>query len=72
MNTLWKKVVGCDYKEYDRKLTKQFIHGLDDIWIGISEILREVSALNHISDATSERVLLQTQKVEAQRVLRWL
>ena len=32
-----------DYNEYERRLTKQFIHGLDDK--GICEFLREVPSL---------------------------
>ena len=39
--------------EYDRKLTEQFIHGLDDKGM-ISEILREMSALEDINDVTNE------------------
>ena len=34
----------------------------------ISEILREMSALEYINDATNERILLWAQRVEAQRV----
>ena len=52
--------------EYDRTLIKQFIHGLGEEGM-ISEILREVSALEDSDDTTSKRVLLWTQKVEAQR-----
>ena len=46
----------CYYKEYERKLTEQFIHGLDDKGM-ISEILREASVLEDINCATSEWVL---------------
>ena len=44
-------------KEYDRLLTKQFLHGLDDEDM-ISEILSEVLTLEDIDNAVSERVLL--------------
>ena len=59
----------ADYhcKEYDRKLTEQFIHGLEDEGM-ISEILREVSVLDHINYATYEWVLLWAQRVEVQKV----
>ena len=43
------------------------MHGIDDKDM-ISEILREVSALEDINDTTSERILLSTQRVEVQRV----
>ena len=52
--------------EYEHK-TGHFIHGLDDEGM-ISEILRKVSALEDINDATSERVLIWALQVEAQRV----
>ena len=45
--------VDCDYNKYDRRLTKQFIRGLDDEGM-ISDIPREVSALENIDDTTSE------------------
>ena len=53
--------------EYNRTLIEQFVHGLGDKGM-ISEILREVSALEDIDDTTSERVPLQSQRVEAQKV----
>ena len=49
----------CDYDEYDRRITEQFIHVLDDEGM-VSQILREVSVLEDINDATSEWVLLWT------------
>ena len=57
----------CDYKEYDKKLTEQSIHTLDDEGM-ISEIFREVSALEDINDTTNERVLLWVQRVAVQMV----
>ena len=44
-------------QEYDRLVTDQFISGLNDAWM-ISEILKEVTTLKDIVDATSEHVLL--------------
>ena len=45
---------------------EHFMHGQDNEGM-MSEILREVSALEDINDVTSERVLLWAQKVEVQR-----
>ena len=60
MGRLQTKEADCDYNEYNRKLTKQFKHGLDDECV-ISEILREVSALENIDNTTTEWVLLWTE-----------
>ena len=30
MGRLWTKVAECNYKEFDRALAEQFIHGMDD------------------------------------------
>ena len=54
----------CEYKEYDRLLTEQFIGGLNDEGM-ISETLREVAALENIEDAMSVRLLILAQSVEA-------
>ena len=63
---LWIKTAECDFKEYDRQITKQFIHGLDNGGIR-SENLRKVSLPEDIKDATSEWVMLWAQRVETQR-----
>ena len=34
----------------------------------MSEILRELTALNDIFEATSDQILIRTQRVESQRV----
>ena len=47
MGKLQTKAMECDYTEYDRALTEQLIHDLGDEGM-ISEILREVSALEDI------------------------
>ena len=64
MDRLRTVAANCDYCKCDRRLTKQFIQGLDNEGM-ISEILREVSALENIDDATSEWVLLWAKSVEA-------
>ena len=65
MVKLSTKILECDNKEYDRELTEQSIQGIDSEDM-ISEILREVSALEHIHDVTSDRVLLWAQRKEAE------
>ena len=39
---LWTKAADCDYNEYDRKLTEQFRHGVDDETM-ISKISRSIN-----------------------------
>ena len=54
MRTLQTMAEDCEYNRYDRRLSKQFIHGLDDEDM-ISEILGEIMALENIdADAASE------------------
>ena len=55
------KVEECGYSEYDRRLTEQFIYGLDDEGI-IGEILREVTVLEDYDDVTNEWVLFMGPK----------
>ena len=43
MGRLWIAVVECNYKEVDRQLKEQFIHGLNDR-IMLDEIVRELTA----------------------------
>ena len=66
MGRLWSKATDCNYKEYVRLLTDQFIHGLDNE-VMISEILRKVSPLEDIDDIMSKRELLWTWRGEVQR-----
>ena len=61
------QVAECEYKEYNRALAEYFIHGLGDEDM-INEILREVSAFEDTDDATSKRVLLWPQSMEAHKV----
>ena len=63
MGLMWTKAVGCDYTEYDRALTEEFIIGIGNEGM-TGEILREVSALENTDDTTGERVLLSVQSVE--------
>ena len=67
MDKLKTKTEKCDYIKYNRALAEQFIHGLGEE-VKISETLREVSSMEDIDDAISERVLLWAKRVEAERV----
>ena len=64
MGKLQTKAADYDYNKHNSKLTEQFIHGLDDEGI-ISEILREIAAVENVGDATSEQILLWAQRLEA-------
>ena len=66
MVRLWTKTTDCNYNEYDRRLARLFIHGLDDEGL-ISKLLREVLALENIDEPTSEWVLLWAQMLESWR-----
>ena len=55
----------CQYKEYDRLLTEQFISGFNNNGM-INEIVRGVVTLEDIKGATSKHVLLW-DRVETQR-----
>ena len=67
MGRLRTKAANCQYKEYNRLLTEQFINGLNDEWM-VYEKLKEVAILEDTKDATCECVLLWACRVEAQRV----
>ena len=57
MGRLWIVVVECNYKEVDRQLREQFIHGLNDR-VMLDEIVRELMAKNSSEQINSEDVLL--------------
>ena len=46
-----------EYHKYDRQLTEQFFHGLHNKVI-IGEILRKLTELEDIDDATSKEVII--------------
>ena len=58
--------VECQYKEYDRLLTEQFINALNDNGM-FHEILKEVTTLKDTEDATSDCDLLWVCRVEVKR-----
>ena len=50
-------IIECNYKEIDRKLKEQFIHGLNDNDM-LAEIIRELSKAEESTAVTSEQVLI--------------
>ena len=66
MGRLWIAAVECNYKEVDRQLKEQFIHGLNDR-VMLDEIVRELMAKNNSKQTNSENVLLWARQIEAQR-----
>ena len=56
----------CNYKEIDRQLKEQFIHGLNDKAM-LDAIVRELMAKNSSEQTNSEDVLLWARQIEAQR-----
>ena len=57
----------CGYKEIDRQLKEQFIHGLNDKII-LNEIIRELKSKTSSQQMTSEDVLAWAKRVKVQRV----
>ena len=49
--------VQCNYKEIDRQLKEQFIHGLNDNDM-LAEIIRELTKAEKNTAVTSEQVLV--------------
>ena len=56
----------CNYKEIDRQLKEQFIHGLIDKAM-LDEVVRELTAKNSSEQMNSEDVLLWVRQIKAQR-----
>ena len=52
----------CNYKEMDKQLKEQFIHGPND-----SEIIKELTEIEENDNMTSEQVLVWHRRVEAQK-----
>ena len=57
----------CNYREIDRQLKEQFIHGLNDK-VMLDEVIRELTAKNNDEQTTSKGVLAWAKRVEAQQV----
>ena len=60
---LQTKAADCEYKEYCRLLTEQFIGALNDEGM-TDEIVREVATLGNIEEATSECILAWVCRLE--------
>ena len=56
----------CNYKEIDRQLKEQFIHGLNNKAM-LDEVVRELMAKNSSKQMNSEDVLLWVRQIKAQR-----
>ena len=56
----------CNYKEVDRQLKEQFIHGLNDRAM-LDEVVRDLMAKNSSKQKNKEDVLLWAWQIEAQR-----
>ena len=69
MGRLQTRVTQLEYREPDRLFTGQYLGGLKDDDI-TDKILRKVTILESIEEATSECLLSWVQRVEAQRAQR--
>ena len=66
MGRLRIATVECNYKETDRQLKKQFIHGLNNSDM-IVEIVKELTKMGENENVTSEQVLTWTRTVAVQK-----
>ena len=57
MGRLRLPAVECNYKEIDRQLNEQFIHGLNDNDM-LAEIIRELTTAEESTAVTSEQLLV--------------
>ena len=54
----------CDYREVDRQLKEQLMHGLNDKSM-LDEVIRELTMKNNNEQTTSEDVLAWAKRIEA-------
>ena len=54
MGRLRLAAIECNYKEIDRQLKEQFIHGLNDTDM-LAEIFRELTKIQEKTEITSEK-----------------
>ena len=66
MGRLHVAATKCNYRELDRQLREQFIHGHNDK-VMLDEIIRELTTKNNDEQMTSEGVLSWTKRIEVQR-----
>ena len=67
MGRLHVAAAECGYKEIDRQLKEQFIHGLNNKGM-LGKIIKELTIKSNDEQTTSEGVLAWAKGVEAQRV----
>ena len=66
MGRLCVAAVRCNYREVDRQLKEQFIHGVNDKCM-LEEIIKELTTTKDDDQISSEGVLAWAIRVEAQR-----
>ena len=66
MGRLRTALVECNYKEIDKQLKEQFMHGLNDEEM-LAEIIRELTKCEENITIHNENVLTLAKRVEAQR-----
>ena len=66
MSRLQLTAVECNYKDIDRQLKEQFIHGLNDNDI-LVDIIRKLSKREESKNVTSGQVLAWAKRVEGQK-----
>ena len=67
MGHLCMAAAECGYKEVDRQLKEQFIHGLNNK-VMLNEIIRELTSKTNSEQTTSKDVLAWAKRVKVQRV----
>ena len=58
MGRLWLLAIECNYKELDKQLKEQFVHGLKDSEM-LGEIIKELTKICKNKEITSKNVLSQ-------------
>ena len=66
MGRLQLSAIECNYKELNRQLKEQFMHGINDTDM-LGEIIRELTKIQENTEITSENMLCWAKRVEAQR-----
>ena len=66
MGRLHVAAVECNYREIDRQLKEQFIHGVNDKCM-LEEIIKELTITRDDDQITSKSVLAWAKRVNAQR-----
>ena len=56
----------CNYREVDRQVKEQFIHGLNDKSM-LDKVIRELTEKNNREQTTREDVLVWARRIEARQ-----